>query len=112
MSFLTVMTDASNRKDLKLLPVLVRGFHSEKGILVFKLEVKFIDNELAKTICDVIMDVITAWKISEKIVGFSGDNCNTNFGGPDRNGTNNVFSLLKSKLDKDLFGLGCLFHIV
>jgi hypothetical protein len=111
MSFLTLMTDASNRKDVKLLPVLARGFHQEKGILIYKLEVYFIDNEKAVTICDLIIKTAEKWNIKNKIVGFSADNCNTNFGGPRRNGTNNVFSLLKQKIGRDLFGLGCLFHV-
>lgn len=112
MSFITLMTDASNRQDVKLLPVLLRGYLPGKGVLIYKLDIKKIDNERAVTIADVLHESATKWSLVDKIIGFGSDNCPTNFGGPNRNGENNVFSLLHGKLGRTLFGLGCLFHIV
>jgi hypothetical protein len=112
MNFVTLMTDASNKQDIKLLPVLVRGFDLVKGVVIFKLDIKRIENERATTICGELMQTSETWKIKDKIVGFGSDNTNTNFGGPERNGSNNVFALLKSRLNRDVFGLGCLFHVV
>lgn len=112
MNFITLMTDASNRQDVKLLPVLLRGFLPGKGVLIYKLEIKRIENERAVTISDILHETASKWSLIDKIVGFGSDNCPTNFGGPNRNGENNVFVLLQGKLGRNLFGLGCLFHIV
>lgn len=112
MSFITLMTDASNRQDIKLLPILLRGFIPEKGIVIYNLNVEQINNERAVTICELLLKTAADWGITEKIIAFGADNCNTNFGGVERNGNNNVFAHLKRTLGRDIFGLGCLFHIV
>lgn len=112
MSFVTLMTDASNRQDIKLLPVLLRGYVHTKGVIIYKLSIQRIDNERAVTISDILVRTANTWNILDKVIAFGSDNCPTNFGGPERNGVNNVFALLKQKLGRDLFGLGCLFHIV
>jgi len=39
------------------------------------------------------------------------DNCNTNFGGVARNGTNNVYHILQQKVGHGLIGIGCFAHI-
>jgi hypothetical protein len=49
-NFVTVITDTSNRKHEKLLPILVRGFTSTSGVQTFKISVKSIDNETSETI--------------------------------------------------------------
>lgn len=51
------------------------------------------------------------WNLTSKLVGFGADNCNTNFGGPKRNGQNNIFYHLQQSLGRKLFGLGCTCHI-
>lgn len=112
MSFITLMCDASNRQDTKLLPVLMRGYIPGKGIVIYKLTIEKIDNERAVTIRDVLVKTAADWNITQKVIAFGSDNCNTNFGGIERNGENNVFALLKKSLGRDVFGLGCLFHIV
>jgi hypothetical protein len=40
------------------------------------------------------MDVLDKYKLSNKIIAFSGDKYNTNFGGAARKGTNNLFAKL------------------
>ena len=47
----------------------------------------------------------------KKCVSFTGDNCNTNFGGLTRPKGNNVFSRLKNGLP-GLVGVGCPAHIL
>ena len=47
----------------------------------------------------------------EKCVSFTGDNCNTNFGGLARRKDNNVFSRLKNDVP-NLVGIGCPAHIL
>ena len=46
--------------------------------------------------------------LTQKIVAYCGDNCNTNFGGVKRN----LFSYLKKELGRNIFGVGCGAHIV
>jgi hypothetical protein len=47
-----------------------------------------------------------------KLIAYSADNINTNFGGRDRHGTNNVYFKFKSILSKDIEGIGCPAHIL
>jgi len=48
----------------------------------------------------------------DKCIVFAADNCNTNFGGMRRAGTENVYSLLNREMQKDLIGIGCPAHII
>jgi hypothetical protein len=59
------------------------------------------------------MNVLHKYKLSEKVTAFDGDDCNTNFGGAARRGTNNVFANLKtSNLKMKIPGIGCAAHIL
>jgi hypothetical protein len=42
------------------------------------------------------MNLVHKYKLSDKIVAFYGDSCNTNFGGAARRGKNIVFAKLKT----------------
>lgn len=55
---------------------------------------------------------VKEWKLEPKVVCLGADNCNTNFGGQNRTGLNNVFYHLKQKLNHGLIGIGCCAHIV
>lgn len=112
LTFITLLTDCSNRNADKMLPVMVRGFDENKGVLVFKLAVKLIPNEKSETIGSELMTTGRNWKIEDKICGFAADNCNTNFGGVNRKGENNVFFRLKRELGRDIVGIGCASHII
>lgn len=50
LEYLTIITDTSNRKSNKLLPIIVRGFSETIGIVNFKLTLKSIPNETSETI--------------------------------------------------------------
>jgi len=52
------------------------------------------------------------WGFESKVIAFSADNTNCNFGGVARNGKNNVFYKLKEILNEDLIGVGCAAHIL
>jgi len=58
------------------------------------------------------MEVLTKQKLFHKIIAFSGDNCNTNFGDAARKGTKNVFTVLKNNLKTNICGVGCAAHIL
>lgn len=95
-----------------MLPVVCRGFDEEEGVKVFKLGVKLIANERSETIGNELIGTGKHWEVENKIVAFGGDNCNTNFGGVDRNGENNVFYRLKEMLNRKIVGVGCNCHII
>lgn len=110
--YMSVMVDTSNHKNVKLVPILVRYFTPNKGIQVKVIEFQNISCESAESLSQFILKVLSKYDLEEKIVAFCGDNCNTNFGGVARKGSNNVFSKLKSVLDIDIFGIGCVAHII
>jgi hypothetical protein len=112
LNFVTLITDTSNRKADKMLPILVRGFSEDEGVLVYKLEIKFIPNETSGTIGTELLGTGKDWKIVEKVIAFAADNCVTNYGGVNRNGEKNVFVRLKRELGRDIVGIGCAAHII
>lgn len=112
MNFVTIITDTSNRKSNKMLPVIVRGFTDTEGVKLYKLAVNLITNETSETVGNTLLKTSADWNIREKIIGFGGDNCKTNFGGVHRNGKNNVFYRLKDELQRELVGIGCSAHII
>lgn len=59
-----------------------------------------------------MMDVIERFNLKNKVLALSADNTNTNFGGEKRLDTCNVYSKLKAKLERDIFGLGCNAHVI
>lgn len=79
---------------------------------VFKLAVRIITDETSETIGSQLADVGNVWNITDKVIGFAGDNCNTNFGGVKRLGQKNVFYRLKQILGRNLVGVGCASHII
>lgn len=112
MTFIAVMEDASNHKSTKLIPIIIRGFIPEKGIVVYKLEIADVPNERALTITERVLNCLRKWNATAKVICFVADNCNTNFGGSNRNGQDNVYYHLQTKLNRNLFGIGCEGHVV
>lgn len=110
-TFISVYTDCSNHKDIKLCPILLRYFNDD-GIQVKIVEMNSVRNETAEEISDYIISVLTKNKLLDKVVCFCADNTNSNFGGPNRNGTNNIFVKLQNNLGKKLVGVGCAAHIL
>lgn len=112
LKFVTLITDTSNRKADKMLPILVRGFDEDEGVLSFKLAIKIIPNETSETIERELVGTGKSWNVYEKIIAFGADNCATNFGGVTRRGVNNVFARLKAELGREIVGIGCAAHII
>ena len=86
-------------------------------IYTFQL-IKFIEftnkaNVTADTIATYVKDTVEKKMLLKKCVAFTGDNCNTMFGGLRRNQQgNNVFARLKKMLNPSLIGVGCLAHVL
>ncbi|XP_060835436.1 uncharacterized protein LOC132929545 [Rhopalosiphum padi] len=112
INFATIMIDTSNHKNLKIVPILIRYFKPNSGIQIKVFEVTNLKGETANILSTYIIESLKKHKLSDKIVAFSGDNCNTNFGGVLRKGSNNVFSILNNNLKTNIFGVGCAAHIL
>lgn len=109
--FVSVSTDASNHGNIKMMPVVVRYFIPTVGVRVKMLEFKSTKGETSEIIASLIKSTAEKNEISDKIVGFCGDNCPTNFGSCERGGQNNVFFRLK-QWKPSIIGVGCAVHIV
>ncbi|KAK8758592.1 hypothetical protein V5799_003777 [Amblyomma americanum] len=110
--FVSVFCDASNHKDLKVLPIMVRYFTAAAGVQTKLLEINTLPGETSAMVSQYIMDALEANQVTSKLVAFSADNANCNFGGAARNGKNNVFSRLQDSVDHKILGIGCAAHIV
>lgn len=76
------------------------------------MELSNLPGETAELIHNHIMKVINNFDLKGKIIGFSTDNTNKNFGGIQRKGKNNVFIKLKKSLDRNILGMACFVHII
>lgn len=113
VSFIGISTDASNHNSVKMFPVLIQYFDFKKGGMQIKLvDICSTDNETSETVTDLLCSVLEKLHLTQKCISFSGDNCNTNFGGINRAGQNNIFNRLKSKMNENLIGIGCPAHII
>lgn len=111
-TFLSIYVDASNHRDIKLFPIMVRYFQPSTGVQVKLLELEALPGETSEIITNYLVRVLQNKNISNKVVGFCSDNTNTNFGGSHRKGTKNVYFKLKETLNKDIIGIGCAAHII
>lgn len=93
-NYVTSTTDASNHGNTKLMPVMVRYFKPTEGVRVKMLEFTSVPNETSDTISSLLISTAEQNNIAEKVAGFGGDNCNTNFGSVERSGENNVYHKL------------------
>jgi len=111
--FYGVLTDASNHNAEKLFPLIIQYFSETKGMQLKLIKLNSLENETSETIVKFCIDTLNNLNISlHKLIAYSADNTNTNFGGRDRHGTNNVYFKLQSILSKDIEGIGCPAHIL
>lgn len=110
--FVTLLSDASNHKDTKLYPVLVRYFNFERGIQTKVLNLKAIDGETSEIISNHLKKTVDDHNLNDKVIAMCADNTNTNFGGITRKGDNNVHKKMMHLLGKNIIGIGCNAHIV
>lgn len=108
--YVCLTTDASNHGNIKMMPIVVRYFIPTIGIQVKLLEFATVKGESSEIIASLIINTAEQKQIVGKIVGFSADNCPTNFGSRDHQGKNNVYYRLKEHMP-GLLGIGCCAHI-
>ncbi|CAH1107075.1 unnamed protein product [Psylliodes chrysocephalus] len=98
---------------LSLFPLLIQYFSETDGMQLKLLKLDSLENETSEIIVTFCINTLKNLNIPlEKLMAYSADNTNTNFGGRDRQGTNNVHFKLKSKLSKGIEGIGCPAHIL
>lgn len=111
--FVSVSTDASNHNATKMLPVLVQYFLADKGLQVKLITMTSIPGETSDIITNSVTQAIAQFELKTKVIGFSADNTNANFGGARRHGRVNVFTKLQTYTGRsNLLGLGCNAHML
>uniref|UniRef100_A0AAR2KN72 HAT C-terminal dimerisation domain-containing protein n=1 Tax=Pygocentrus nattereri TaxID=42514 RepID=A0AAR2KN72_PYGNA len=113
--FCGINTDGSNHGAVKIFPIIIQYFDWKEGGVQSKLiQAQDTPNETETTIANYLMETLAKNNLASKCIAFTGDNCNTNFGGTRRDeGGNNVFANLKRMLqNKTLIGVGCPAHIL
>lgn len=80
-----------NHTSQKMVPILMRYFLPDVGVKNKFLEFHELPGETALQITQYTSSLLYERKIEGKIIAFSADNTNSNFGGVARNGKNNVF---------------------
>lgn len=112
VNFVAIGTDTSNRGNIKMLPIVVRYFSSTEGIQNKMIDLFELGQETGKAVFGKVKSIVESYGLRSKFVVFAGDNCNTNFGGVNRNGTDNIFSRLGNEYsDHELVGVGCCAHL-
>lgn len=111
-NFVAVYTDASNHKDKKMFPIVVRFFDELEGVQVKLLEFSTLPGETSELISDYLYTTLRSHNIDSKLVALCADNTNTNFGGAQRKGTKNVLAKINAKLAQNVIGIGCAAHII
>lgn len=110
-----IATDGSNHGAVKIFPIVIQYFDWKKGgVQSTLIEIKDTPDDSADTIATYLIETLRKHKLSEKCIAFTGDNCNTNFGGIRRHeGGSNVYANLKRLLqNRTMIGVGCPAHIL
>ncbi|KAF0706685.1 protein FAM200B-like, partial [Aphis craccivora] len=111
--FTSIATDASNHGNTKMFPILIQYYdYLNGGINVKLIDIKNTKNETSDTVCELLLESRNKNNIKSKCIAFVGDNTNTNFGGINRISGQNIFTKLKSSVNKNLLGVGCPAHIL
>lgn len=106
-TYFSVMTDASNKGNIKTFPLLLRYFHQEKGLKTSLLCFYSLNSETAISIADSLKKQLLDSGLDLKhITAYCADNASVNFGK-----NNSVFVELK-KVSEDLIPIGCNAHIL
>jgi hypothetical protein len=81
--FISVLIDTSNHLDKKLVPLIVRYFHAEKGVMVKVLELNF-GSETSDLLLSYVTEMLQKSDLLEKVIAISADNTNKSLGGKKR----------------------------
>lgn len=110
--FVTISTDASNHKELKMFPSILRCFLPTEGVKTRLIELKKLPGETGEQIFNMLEAIWSKWNIQSKMIAYSADNAPVNFGSVERTGEKNVFARMQDKFNNNLIGMGCIAHIL
>lgn len=79
-AFISVLTELSSHKEIKILPMLVRCFDYKNGVKIKILEPKSLSGETYIIVSDYLSDGLTENCLVRKFVGLCADNTNSVFG--------------------------------
>jgi hypothetical protein len=107
--FISVLIDSSNHLEKKLVTLVVRYYHAEKGVV---LELVNLGGETSELLFSYVLEVLQKLDILEKVIAVSEDNTNTNFGGKKRKGKYNLCFKMQENTVNNLIGIGCPAHVM
>lgn len=110
--FVTFSTDASNHKEIKMFPIVIRYFLPNEGVKIRLIELSSLPGETGKQIYDMLHAAWMKWNVRGKTISFCADNAPANFGHIGTNGELNVFTRMQREFNNNLIGIGCLAHIL
>jgi hypothetical protein len=93
-----LISDDTDHKHAKLVPILVRYFVPQQGVKMKNLEFTDLSGESSAQLTEHVVSVLKEAKLIDKVVSLSADNTNANFGGAKRRGKINVFERLRNKI--------------
>jgi hypothetical protein len=93
---ITISLDASNKKDIKLFPIVVRYFLPNWGVQDKIIDIISLPGETSYLQCAMLKEVSDKFALQNKIVALYAGNTSTNFDGCKRLGKNNVWRKLKN----------------
>jgi hypothetical protein len=85
-NFITVSMDGSNRKDIEIVPVVVRYLLPLQGVKVKVLDLKSGPGETPEILSSNLVLEIKKHELEHKVIGLCAINSNTNVGGIKRRG--------------------------
>jgi hypothetical protein len=89
-AFVSVLTEASNYKEITIFCMLVLYFVYKSGVKGKVLELKSLFGKTTVNVNDYLSDCLTENCLVGKVVGLCADNTNSNFGSAERKRQNSV----------------------
>jgi hypothetical protein len=111
-NFVCLSLDTSGHGSDKILPVLIRYFTPKQGTCVKVLSIESIPGETSEILFKSLSSKVNEFKLHNKVIAVCADNTNTNFGGVNRQGKNNLYQKVKDNINAKAIGIGCAAHIV
>lgn len=112
VNFITIFSDCSNHGSVKMCAILARYFLPNKGVVVKVLNVKELPGENSDILTACLVECLEKYKAKNKLLALCADNTNSNFGGAQRRGQNNVFFKMQKTSAYKLIGVNCACHVV
>lgn len=110
--YITLLTDTSNHRNVKLFPVLIQFFQPYEGFQGKLIEFKLQPRETSNIFMKYSTEILGEPNLNSRLASFCDDYTNNNFGGLERKGINNISRALNAYLGRDLTEVRCSYLIV